>query len=163
MCIRFALCFLSSGLELFGWHPHSGRQYTAEVLHVHVASHRHQRGVVCRAFPWVHLEGDDAARHAEPRIAEDTDASAERLSTTALAQLCVLFIVKRNNMGDASNCQKKCTCQTADPVVQSRSNNQSIKSNQINRSINQTTASWYHLVRDSQLTYFKSGRRDRKA
>jgi hypothetical protein len=84
----------------------------------------------------VHLEGDDAARHAEPRIAEDTDASAERLSTTALAQLCVLFIVKRNNMGDASNCQKKCTCQTADPVVQSRSINQSINQiKSINRSI----------------------------
>ena len=70
-------------------------------MHINVAPHCNQGGIVRRAFPRVHLECNDTPRHAEPCIAEDADAATQWLAAATPAHLCVIFIEKGNDMVEA--------------------------------------------------------------
>ena len=77
-----ATLLLRLWLELVRVHPQVWRQHTAHILHIHVAAHRHQRGIVGGSLPGVELESDNPACHAVLGLAEDADATAERLTTS---------------------------------------------------------------------------------
>ena len=98
--IRLALAILL-WLDLAGGQPQVWRQCSAQVLHINIATHGNNGGVIREAFERVVLESEDAPCHAIRSLAYDGDARPERLAASSPLDHIAVPIAKDHHMVEA--------------------------------------------------------------